>query len=142
MTPTDILSVGALLGYAVVACLYDWRFRRIPNWFTVVYTVACVAGWVQGMLVWSWWGAGVGLVLAGIAGVAGGDLKLVIVLGGLSTPFIIMSACGIAFLLSVVFLVADRIGWCPPRWRVFTWPLSPFLAVPTCVMVLGAVVGW
>ena len=136
MTRTDILSVAVLIAYAALASAYDLRFRRIPNMLTLIFFLACVSGWWQGMLHWSWLGVLAGLVLAVVARMASGDFKLVIVLGGLSDPFTIMVGCGVAFLISIVVLSADQLGWCPSRWRVFSWPFGPFIAVPVCAMVL------
>ena len=133
---TDILSVVVLLGYAIVASLHDIRYRKIPTWFSVIYAVFAIIGWWQGMLYWSWYGAAMGLLLALVAKIAGGDLKLVIVLGGLSGPLIISIACGSAFIVALTILIADRRRWLPYSWRVALWPMGPFIAGPVCAMVL------
>ena len=83
-----------LLTVAVVAGVYDWRYRRIPNWLTLAGLIAgfsfhCYLGGVAGLLI-----AAKGFGLAALIyfalyllrGMGAGDVKLMAALGSIAGP--------------------------------------------------------
>jgi prepilin peptidase CpaA len=103
---------------AVVAGLWDWRFRRIPNWLTVS---GCAAGLVVNTALFRWpglkaslLGAGLGLGLllpfVLIRSLGAGDFKLAGALGACVGPqpllavlFVTVLAAGVMALAVVIY---------------------------------------
>ena len=92
--PLPLLFRLLLLSVAVVAGIYDWRYRRIPNWLALAGIVAgfschCYLEGVAGLLV-----AGEGFGLAAliyfllylVRGMGAGDVKLMAALGSIAGP--------------------------------------------------------
>jgi prepilin peptidase CpaA len=83
--------LGAL---AIVAALYDLRFRRIPNWLTGSGWLAGMTaqgvlnGWpgLQEALLGSLLGFGVYLALYALRAMGGGDVKLMAAVGAFTGP--------------------------------------------------------
>lgn len=84
----------AALSVAVIACAFDLRTRRIPNWLTFGAAVAGlvfhvvtggISGVAQGL---GGWGTGIALLLApyALGGMGAGDVKLVGALGAWLGP--------------------------------------------------------
>jgi prepilin signal peptidase PulO-like enzyme (type II secretory pathway) len=86
------------------------------------------------MLPWSWFGVVIGLGIAILSRLGGGDVKVALTLGGLVGPLVMSSVFIFALGLSVTLLIGQRRGW--HQWNVQRWPLVPFLVVPACAMVL------
>ncbi len=92
--PLPLLLRVLLLSVAIVAAIYDWRFRRIPNWLSL-------AGLVAGFGAQLYLRGAVGLLAAaegfGLAlliymplyllrGMGAGDVKLMAALGSIAGP--------------------------------------------------------
>lgn len=92
--PLPLLYRILLLVVAVVAGIYDWRYRRIPNWLVLSGLIAgfschCYFGGVPGLFVAA---KGFGLafviylVLYLLRGMGAGDVKLMAALGCIAGP--------------------------------------------------------
>jgi len=106
--------------FGAIAAVTDWRWRRIPNWWTVPGFVLGLAGnwmvrgWPGGKD--SLLGAGLGLLLllpfVAVRGIGMGDLKLVIALGALLGPRHLLSVlfAGILVnaLMAAVMIIAKK----------------------------------
>ena len=94
LIPLPLLFQILLLGVAVVAGTFDWRYRRIPNWLCLFGLIAgfsghCYVGGVGGLVVAAK-GFGLGLlvyfVLYMLRGMGAGDVKLMAALGCIAGP--------------------------------------------------------
>jgi prepilin peptidase CpaA len=94
VVPLPLLFRTLLLAVAVVAGIYDWKYRRIPNWLVLLGLVAgfschCVVGGLAGLVV-----AAKGFGLAALIYLAmyllhamgAGDVKLMAALGCIAGP--------------------------------------------------------
>jgi prepilin peptidase CpaA len=92
--PLSLVFRTLLLLVAIVAGIYDWRFRRIPNWLALAGLIAgfschCYLGGVAGLLIAA---KGFGLatliyfVLYMLRGMGAGDVKLMAALGSIAGP--------------------------------------------------------
>jgi prepilin peptidase CpaA len=92
--PLPLLLRALLLSVAIAAAIYDWRFRRIPNWL-------CVAGLLAGFSAQIYLQGARGLLTAGegfgvalliylplylLRGMGAGDVKLMAALGSIAGP--------------------------------------------------------
>ncbi|MBS1823806.1 MAG: prepilin peptidase [Acidobacteria bacterium] len=100
MTPLPFPLPAALAALVLLAAVFDFRSRTVPNWLTVCGAVAGAAlhvglnGW--GGLKFSLLGLGLGflifLPLFALRGMGGGDVKLMAAIGamaGVSNTFVI-----------------------------------------------------
>jgi prepilin peptidase CpaA len=92
--PLPLVFRTLLLSVAVVAGIYDWKYRRIPNWLTLAGVVAgfschCYLGGWAGLLFASK-GFGLGALiyfaLYLLRGMGAGDVKLMAALGSIAGP--------------------------------------------------------
>lgn len=94
LVPLPLLFRILLLAVAVVAGIYDWKYRRIPNWLVLLGLIAgfschCYVGGVAGLLI-----AAKGFGLAALIYLAmhllhamgAGDVKLMAALGCIAGP--------------------------------------------------------
>ncbi len=107
------LMLVALAPVALVACWYDFRWHRVPNWLNAIIAVtglgtqAAVNGWmgfglaVQGMLV----GFGMLIMLWIMNGMGAGDVKLMAALGTWLGPQMAFYAVLVGGLLGGVIAV-------------------------------------
>ena len=94
LVPLPLLLRALFLSVAIVAAIYDWRFRRIPNWL-------CLAGLIAGFCAQTYLRGAAGLLAAaegfGLAlliymplyllrGMGAGDVKLMAALGSIAGP--------------------------------------------------------
>jgi prepilin peptidase CpaA len=121
MAPDTLLLATASIA-AAIAALIDYRTGHIPNWLTLGALASGVVLQVsQGALSSGWQGAGAGLVtsLAGIlvcsivplimyrvAGMGGGDLKLLAAIGALCGPSIGLQAQLYSFIAVLLYAPA------------------------------------
>jgi prepilin peptidase CpaA len=125
------LVLGAL---AVGACIWDLRFRQIPNWLTastaLVGLVLAVtadgwhgAGWaLSGLLV----GGGLFILPVALEYIGAGDLKLMAAAGTLLGPLGILHG----MLLGAIFGGIWALGWIVAKGRgKSTLPYAPPLAL-------------
>jgi len=117
--PLPLLLKALLLSVAIVAAVYDWRFRRIPNWVSLAGLLAGFGAQiflkgVEGLV-----SAGEGLGLALLIyfplyllrGMGAGDVKLMAALGSIAGPmnwfvlFMVTAVLGgiVGVLLSLVY---------------------------------------
>jgi prepilin peptidase CpaA len=120
MTTTLVAAAPTmlLLMLALTAAVYDFRFRRIPNWL-------CLAGVVAGLAVNTWlsglaglkssaMGLGLGFavyfVLYLLRAMGAGDVKLMAAIGSLAGPdawiWIFLFACILGGVIAIVLLLA------------------------------------
>ena len=118
-TFTPIYS--GLVGLVVLAAIYDWRYRRIPNWLTIGGLIAGLvlqatlgAGWVEAV-------TAIGLALAIyvplwlLRAVGAGDVKLMAAIGAFPGPrewlaiFLITAVLG-GIVALIVVLCKRRLG--------------------------------
>lgn len=94
LIPLPLLFQILLLSVAIVAGIFDWRCRRIPNWLALLGLIAgfsahCYVGGVGGLIVAAE-GFGLGLlvyfVLYLLRGMGAGDVKLMAALGCIAGP--------------------------------------------------------
>lgn len=144
MSSTEILTFSLifLISILTVAVVYDFVYKRIPNWLTfggvvIGLVLASVSGGLTlpdsllGLLVafaigWSFWAAGM---------VGGGDHKLLLVVGTfVGYPLILPVLLGIALAggaQAVLWIIIKR-----QSWRGVPIPYSLAITVGTLV-VLG-----
>jgi prepilin peptidase CpaA len=92
--PLPLVFRALLLLVAVVAGIYDWKYRRIPNWLTLAGLIAgfschCYLGGWAGLLVAAegfGLGGGIYFVLYMLRGMGAGDVKLMAALGSIAGP--------------------------------------------------------
>jgi len=92
--PLSLVFRILLLSVAVVAGIYDWRYRRIPNWLTLAGIIAgfsChgyLGGWAGLLIAAKGFGlaALVYFVLYMLRGMGAGDVKLMAALGSIAGP--------------------------------------------------------
>lgn len=117
--PLPLLLRALLLSVAIVAAIYDWRFRRIPNWL-------CLAGLIAGFCAQIYLRGAGGLLAAGegfglallvylplylLRGMGAGDVKLMAALGSIAGPmswfvlFVVTAVLGgaVGIMLSLVY---------------------------------------
>lgn len=132
--PNSASSV-ALAAVALVAGIYDWRFRRIPNWLALAgFVIGFVLNFSLGALAGAVLAFAIYLPLYLLRAVGGGDLKLMTAIGAITGAwpwlviFLITSLLGgvIAIvmlltrgrltrtLLNVVFIIGELIHLRPP----------------------------
>ena len=99
----DILKtimIYIAIGLTLVAVLYDLRRREVPNWIGASLVVCAVTAIAAGFTDVTWaglaMGAALGLALTlplyALGGFGGGDVKLVVALGGALGPLALLSA--------------------------------------------------
>jgi prepilin peptidase CpaA len=121
MLPPFLFLTVALL-VAIVAAVYDFRTGHIPNWLTLgTLAVAIVMHVLSGALGSGLTGAGAGaitavsgillcsivpLLLYKLAGMGGGDLKLLAAIGALAGPMIGLQAQTYSFVAMLLYAPA------------------------------------
>ncbi|MCI0371234.1 MAG: hypothetical protein L0214_07595 [candidate division NC10 bacterium] len=128
------VTTGLVVAACALFCESDVRRRVIHNWQVAALTALCASGWYLGALPFSWWAVVLAGLLGLLAGVPGGDVKGLMLLGGLLGPdwFLVVFGSGVA--AAALALALHRLRWLPYPGE---WPLFPFFAVPACAIVLG-----
>jgi len=117
--PLPLLLRALLLSVAIVAAVFDWRFRKIPNWLSLAGLIAgfCAQIYLKGVggLVAASEGFGLALLvyfpLYLLRGMGAGDVKLMAALGSIAGPlgwfvlFLVTAVLGgvVGVLLSLVY---------------------------------------
>lgn len=94
LSPIPLPAAGLLFALVSIAAIYDFRFRRIPNWLTVG---GVIAGFLVNLEIFS--SAGLGVAAAGLGlamliylplyllhGMGAGDVKLMAAIGAIAGP--------------------------------------------------------
>ncbi|MCE5309342.1 MAG: A24 family peptidase [Acidobacteriales bacterium] len=119
MTTPYIAAVPTvlLLTVSLTAAVYDFRFRRIPNWLSVTGALAGLAvnSWIAGLagLKASAMGLGIAFgiyfVLYLLRAMGAGDVKLMAALGAIAGPdgwiWIFLLACILGGVIAIVLLL-------------------------------------
>jgi prepilin peptidase CpaA len=116
MLPNGLWNDGLAVLAGLIACGFDLKWRKIPNWLTISALILglgghAVFGWESGA--GALWGCLTGLVLLAIpfiaGGIGGGDVKLMMALGaflGVVRIFWVFVYAGIAGgMISLLYLV-------------------------------------
>lgn len=122
--PLPLLLRTLLLSVAIVAAIFDWRFRRIPNWLSAAGLIAgfCAQIYLRGAGGLLAAGEGFGLALLIylplylLRGMGAGDVKLMAALGSIAGPmswlvlFVVTAVVGgaVGIMLSLVY---GRLYW-------------------------------
>lgn len=124
LAPLSLLFRILLLLVAVVAGIYDWRYRRIPNWLVLVGLIAGFAChcYVDGLAGLLFAAEGFGLafliqfVLHVLKASGAGDVKLMAALGSIAGPLSWL----VLFLASAILGAAFAVIWTLANGRFYS----------------------
>lgn len=113
----DAAPIVLLLAVSLTAAVYDFRFRRIPNWLNLAGVLAgiTVNTWISGLSGLKSSAAGLGLafavyiVLYLLRAMGAGDVKLMAALGAIAGPDawirIFLLACILGGVIAIILLL-------------------------------------